>query len=499
MNLVRRLLNEQGGPGHRGPALPACDVPTRPLAEILGGARLRESLELPQVSEPEVVRHFVELSTLNHHIDKGFYPLGSCTMKHNPKINDELAALPGFALAHPLAGDAASQGSLRLLWELQRTLAEITGFAAVTTQPVAGAHGEMTGLMLIRAYHRSRGEGERRTRVLVPDSAHGTNPASVNLVGWETVPVRSGPDACVDLAGLREALDDRTAAIMFTVPNTLGLFEKNIREVTRLAHEAGALCYMDGANLNALVGLVRPGDLGFDVMHINVHKTFSTPHGGGGPGGGPVAVAGALEPFLPVPVLREENGVLRTVFDRPRSIGRVHAFHGNFGILVRALAYIVGLGPQGLRQVSRTAILNANWLMRRLAKSYELPIPQHCMHEFVLSGRGLRRHGVKTLDVAKRLLDFGVHAPTVYFPLIIEEALMIEPTETETLDRLEHFAECMETIAKEAAENPEHLKSAPHDTPCGRLDEGRAARELRLTWRKPAGRGATPAAPAGKA
>uniref|UniRef100_A0A832I192 Probable glycine dehydrogenase (decarboxylating) subunit 2 n=1 Tax=Eiseniibacteriota bacterium TaxID=2212470 RepID=A0A832I192_UNCEI len=486
MNLERRLLIEQGGPGHRGPALPACDVPQRPLAELLPGARLRADLAFPQVSEPEVVRHFIELSNLNHHIDRGLYPLGSCTMKHNPKINDEIAALPGFAGSHPLAGDAANQGSLRLILELQRTLAAITGFAACTTQPAAGAQGEMTGLMLIRAWHRSRGEGDVRRKVIVPDSAHGTNPASVNLLGWETVTVRSGPGGTVDLDAFRAALGPDTAAIMFTVPNTLGLFERDIREVTRLAHEAGAQCYMDGANLNALVGLVRPGDLGFDVMHINVHKTFSTPHGGGGPGAGPVAVARHLEPFLPVPIIEERDGALVTVTDRPHSIGRVHGFHGNFGILVRALTYILRNGPAGLRGISRAAILNANWLMRRLAKTYELPHDAHCMHEFVLSGRGLRKHGVKTLDVAKRLLDFGVHAPTVYFPLIVEEAMMIEPTESETLDRLEHFAAAMERIAEEARTSPETLRDAPHTTPNARLDEGRAARELKLRWSAPA-------------
>ncbi len=482
MNLERRLLNEQGGEGHRGPALPACDVPTRPLEELLPGATLRGALDFPRVSEPEVVRHFIELSTLNHHIDRGFYPLGSCTMKHNPKINDELAALPGFALAHPLGDDASNQGALAVIHELQKTLAEITGFHAVTTQPAAGAQGELTGLLMIRAWHRSRGEGDQRRVVIVPDSAHGTNPASVHLVGYETVTVASGGRGTVDPQALRGALDDRTAAVMLTVPNTLGLFESGILDVTALAHEAGAQVYMDGANLNALVGHVRPGDLGFDVMHINVHKTFSTPHGGGGPGAGPVAVAKHLEPFLPIPVVEERDGRLAFSEDRPQSVGRVHAFHGNFGILVRALAYILGYGPAGLRDVSRAAILNANWLMRRLARTYELPHRQHCMHEFVLSGRGLRKYGIKTLDVAKRLLDFGVHAPTVYFPLIVEEALMIEPTETETLDRLEHFAEAMEQIAREAAANPELLHSAPHTTPSGRLDEGRAARELVLRW-----------------
>jgi glycine dehydrogenase subunit 2 len=482
MKLERRLLIEQGGPGHRGPELPACDVPARPLAELLPGAPLRETLAFPEVSEPEVVRHFVELSTLNHHIDRGFYPLGSCTMKHNPKINDEIASLPGFALSHPLSGDEASQGSLRVLHELQRVLAEITGFAAVTTQPSAGAQGEMTGLLMIRAWHRSRGEGERRTRVIVPDSAHGTNPASVHLLGWETVTIPSGEHAMLNLDSLAAALDDRTAAVMLTVPNTLGLFEGQILEVTRLAHAAGAQVYMDGANLNALVGLVRPGDLGFDVMHINVHKTFSTPHGGGGPGAGPVAVASHLVPFLPVPVVEERAGRYALAHERPHSVGRVHSFHGNFGILVRALVYIETLGPAGLARMSRTAILNANYLMRRLAKSYDLPHPAHCMHEFVLSGRGLRKYGVKTLDVAKRLLDFGIHAPTVYFPLIVEEALMIEPTETETLDRLDHFAEAMERIAEEARDNPALLHDAPLTTPSRRLDEGRAARVLKLRW-----------------
>ena len=483
MSMARRLLIEQGGPGHRGPSLPACDVPQKPLAELLPGVSLRRELALPQVSEPEVVRHFVELSTLNHHIDRGFYPLGSCTMKHNPKINDEIASLPGFALAHPLSDDESSQGALRVMFELQKALAEITGFAAVTTQPAAGAQGEMTGLLMIRAYHRSRGEGEKRRRVIVPDSAHGTNPASVNLVGYETVTIPSEAHATVDLDALRAALDDRTAALMLTVPNTLGLFESRVREITRVAHEAGAQVYMDGANLNALVGLTRPGDLGFDLMHINLHKTFSTPHGGGGPGAGPVAVARHLEPFLPTPLVVEQGGMLRLSTDRPRSVGRVHSFHGNFGILLRGLVYLSTLGPKGLSEVSRTAILNANYLMRRLAKTYELPHPEHCMHEFVLSGRGLRKHGIKTLDVAKRLLDFGVHAPTVYFPLIVEEALMIEPTETETLDRLDHFAAAMERIAREAEENPKLLHDAPLTTPVSRLDEGKAARELVLHWR----------------
>ena len=485
MNLERRLLIEQGGEGHRGPELPPIDVPSRPLAELLPGARLRSDLEFPQVSEPEVIRHFIELSTLNHHIDRGLYPLGSCTMKHNPKINDELASLAGLALAHPMGSDEEAQGALRVIFELQKVLAAITGFHAVTTQPSAGAQGEMTGLMMIRAWHRSRGEGDRRRRVIVPDSAHGTNPASVHLLGWETVTIPSNEHGHVDLAALEKTLGPDAAAVMFTVPNTLGVFEKEILDVTRLAHAAGAQCYMDGANLNALVGLVRPGDLGFDVMHINVHKTFSTPHGGGGPGAGPVAVAKHLEPFLPVPTVEEAEGRLRRNWNRPQSVGRVHSHHGNFGILVRALAYILENGPEGLARVSRTAILNANYLLRRLAGTYELPHDEHCMHECVLSGRNLRRYGVKTLDVAKRLLDFGVHAPTVYFPLIVEEALMIEPTETETLDRLEHFAQAMERIAREAAENPQLLKDAPLTTPSRRLDEGRAARELKLRWAVP--------------
>ena len=486
MSAARRLLIEQGGPGHRGPALPACDVPVRPLAELLPGVPLRAELVFPQVTEPEVVRHFIQLSTLNHHVDRGFYPLGSCTMKHNPKLNEELAALPGFTQAHPLAGDSATQGCLRVVAAVQRLLADVTGLAAVTTQPAAGAHGELTGLLLIRAWHRSRGEGERRRRVIVPDSAHGTNPASVSLVGYETVVIRSGPDATVDLGALEQALDDRAAAVMLTVPNTVGLFEPRVVEVTRLAHQAGAQCYLDGANLNALEGRVRPGDLGFDLMHINVHKTFSTPHGGGGPGAGPVAVAQHLEPFLPTPVaVVERDGRVRLDWERPRSIGRVHSFNGNFGVLVRALAYLLTLGPEGLAEVSRLAILNANYLMRRLAKSYELPHEQPCMHEFVLSGRGLKKHGVRTLDVAKRLLDFGVHAPTVYFPLIVEEALMIEPTETETLDRLDQFAAAMERIAAEAAEHPERLHQAPLTTPVSRLDEARASREPKLRWSVP--------------
>src|SRR5439155_11780546 len=397
-------------------------------------------------------------------------PLGSCTMKHNPKINDDLAALPGFALAHPLSADEATQGCLRVIFELERTLAAITGFPAVPTQPAAGAQGEMTALLMIRAYHRGSGEGETRRRVIVPDSAHGTNPASVNLVGYEAVTIPSRATATVDLEALAQALGPETAAVMLTVPNTLGLFEPQILEVTKRAHAAGAQVYMDGANMNALVGLVRPADLGFDCMHLTLHKTFSTPHGGGGPGAGPVAVAAHLEPFLPVPRVVERAGALALDHERPRSVGRVHGFHGNFGILVRALAYILGLGPAGLAEVSRAAILNANYLMRRLAASYELPHPEACMHEFVLSGRGLPNLGVRTLDVAKRLLDFGVHAPSVYFPLIGEEALVIEPTETETLDRLDHFASALERIAKEAAEDPRLLLEAPHTTPVSRLD-----------------------------
>jgi len=456
-------------------------VPTVALASVLPAWAVRAvPAALPEVSEPEVIRHFTRLSTLNHHLDKGIYPLGSCTMKHNPKINDELAFLPGMAEAHPLSMPESVQGALELMHRLEGLLSAITGFDAVTLMPSAGAQGEFTGMLLVRAYHAARGD-HARTKVLVPDSAHGTNPASVHAVGWEVVQLAS-QDGHLDLAVLKAALGPDVAAVMVTQPSTLGLFEPQIQEAADLIHAAGAQLYLDGANFNALVGLVQPGKV-FDLMHLNLHKTFSTPHGGGGPGAGPVAVQAHLEPFLPTPRVVREGDRYTLDHARPGSVGRVHSYFGNFGVLVRAYAYIRSLGADGLAEISREAIVNANYLMRKLAGAYDLPFDRPCMHEFVLSGRNLRKYGVRTTDVAKRLLDFGVHAPTVYFPLIVEEAIMIEPTETETLRTLDLFADVLLRIAEEAKVSPGIVTGAPWTTPVARLDEGRAARELKLTWK----------------
>ena len=485
--IVEPLLAELSHPGHRGVRLPEVDVPETKLAKAIPGwAQRRSPARLPEVSEPEVVRHFTRLSVLNHHLDRGFYPLGSCTMKHNPRINDEMAALPGFAELHPLAPEEAAQGALALAHTVSRLLCEITGFAGATMQPAAGAQGEMTGMLMVRARLREKGQGDRRRVVIVPDSAHGTNPATAHGVGWSVRTVKSSR-GLIDVEALAQALSDETAAVMVTLPNTLGLFEPEIRTIADKVHEAGAYLYLDGANFNALVGIVKPREVGFDLGHLNLHKTFSQPHGGGGPGAGPVLVSEELVPYLPVPVVVERDGRFAFDFDRPKSVGRVHGFYGNFGVLVRTYTYLLSLGPEGLAEVSREAILNANYLKEKMRGLFELPFDRPCMHEFVMSGRNLRKHGVRTLDVAKRLLDFGVHAPTVYFPLIVEEALMIEPTETETLANLDHFAGAMTRIAREAAEEPETLKAAPHTTPVSRLDEGRAARELRLTWEWPEG------------
>ena len=479
--IVEPLLSELSVPGHRGVRLPACDVPETDLAQALPAWAIRkEPAALPEMSEPEVIRHFTRLSTLNHHLDKGIYPLGSCTMKHNPKINDELAFLPGMAGAHPLAPAESIQGALEIVHRLEGMLAKITGFDAVTLMPAAGAQGEFTGMLLARAYYAAKGD-TKRTKVLVPDSAHGTNPASVHAVGWSVVEIKS-KEGHLDLEVLKAALGPEVAAVMVTQPSTLGMFEPQIQEAADLIHAAGAQLYLDGANFNALVGLVQPGKV-FDLMHLNLHKTFSTPHGGGGPGAGPVAVKAHLEPFLPGPRVRRSGDGFVLEPTRQESVGRVHSFLGNFGVLVRAYCYIRSLGPDGLAEISREAILNANYLMRKLAGAYDLPFDRPCMHEFVLSGRNLRKHGVRTTDVAKRLLDFGVHAPTVYFPLIVEEAIMIEPTETETLRTLDLFADVMLRIAREAREEPGTVTGAPWTTPVSRLDEGRAARELKLTWK----------------
>jgi glycine dehydrogenase subunit 2 len=429
------------------------------------------------VPEFELVRHFTEISTRNFGVDTGFYPLGSCTMKYNPRINERLAALPGFARLHPLQDEDGSQGALELMWRLQEILAEVTGLDAVSLQPAAGSQGELTGLMLVRAYFDSRGEAEQRRKVVIPDTAHGTNPASVTMAGYELTHVQTDARGNIDVDDLRGKVDEHTAALMLTNPSTLGLFDENIEEIERIFHGAGALMYYDGANLNAVCGLSRPGDMGFDVVHINLHKTFSQPHGGGGPGGGPIAVRDILEPVLPVPaVVRREEGGFGLDFDRPQTIGKVRGFTGPFGVFVRSYAYIRMWGPR-LREMSETAVLNANYVLARLKEAYDLPFDRLCMHEFVLSARTLKKeHGCTALDVAKRLMDYDFHPPTIYFPLIVPEALMVEPTETETKETLDAFCDAMLAIAREAADEPELLKDAPHHRPVRRLDEVRAAK-----------------------
>ncbi len=479
--MSEKLIFERSRPGVRGALLPELDVPARGADALVPEALRRQSpLRFPEVSEPEVVRHFTNLSALNHHVDKDLYPLGSCTMKYNPKINERMAALPGFGLLHPLTPEGDAQGALELMAMLEDALAEITGLPAVSLQPAAGAQGELTAMLVARAYHRDRGED--RDEVIIPDSAHGTNPASVRIAGLQAVEIKSNAAGRVDLAELKKLLGPRTAAMMLTNPNTLGIFERGIEEIAAAVHEAGGLLYLDGANMNALVGLARPGAMGFDMMHLNLHKTFSTPHGGGGPGSGPIAVREDLRPYLPFPTVERADGAYRLEYVRPKSVGRVHGFFGNFGVLVRALTYILSLGAPGLREVSRNAILNANYLMAKLADVYELRYPGPCMHEFVLSASRQKARGVRASDVSKRLLDFGMHAPTTYFPLIVDEALMIEPTETESKETLDRFVEVMRRIAAEAEESPETVTGAPHTTPVARPDEARAARKLKLRW-----------------
>jgi len=488
------LIFEQNDPAVCCSHIPESDIPedVQGLPEVWQ----RKELDIPQVAEPEVMRHFVNLSTMNHHVDKGFYPLGSCTMKYNPKVNEDIARLPGLANLHPHQPASTVQGALELMWNLEKWLCEITGLPAVTLQPTAGSHGELTGMFLTRAFHLAK--GEHRTKVLIPDSSHGTNPASIVMAGFEPLPIPSNSRGRVDIDALHEALSPDVAALMITNPNTLGLFEDSIDEIAAAVHDAGALLYMDGANMNALMGLARPGDLGFDIVHLNLHKTFATPHGGGGPGSGPVAVNAELEKFLPAPRIRivippsfaggELKGGGRNLsfdwdWDRPDSIGSIHSFYGNFGVLVKAAAYIRALGSEGIKRVSETAILNANYLRARLIDLYKLPYDDPCMHEVVFSADNQCVNGVKGLDIAKRLLDFGFHAPTIYFPLIVHEALMMEPTETETLATLDRFIEAMRRIDKEAHENPEALKNAPTMTPVKRLDEVRAAKMLDVCYK----------------
>ncbi|HKC97816.1 MAG TPA: aminomethyl-transferring glycine dehydrogenase subunit GcvPB [Methylomirabilota bacterium] len=476
-----KLIFELSSPGRVAWSLPEADVPEADTKKLLPAKFLRnDAPDLPEVSEFDVVRHYSRLSRMNYGVDTHFYPLGSCTMKYNPKLHEDMARLAGFAKVHPLSPEASAQGALQLMHELARDLAEIAGMDAVSLQPAAGAQGELAGVLMIRAYHQSR--GEKRTKVLVPDSAHGTNPASTAIAGYEVVEVKSLPNGEVDVDALARTLDTDVAAFMITVPNTLGMFEPRIVEVTELCHAKGVQIYMDGANLNAILGITRPGDLGFDVCHFNLHKTFTTPHGGGGPGAGPVGVKAHLEPFLPVPVVTKDGDEYALDWKRPRSIGKLQAFWGNFGMLVRAYTYIRTMGPDGLRAVSDNAILNANYIMKRLEADYDVAVPGPCMHECVLSARRQKKLGVTATDIAKRLLDLGFYAPSTYFPLIVEEALMIEPTETEAKETLDAFCDAMIQIAREAETNAAPIHEAPVTTAVRRLDQTKAAREPNLKW-----------------
>ncbi len=478
--IVEPTLFELSSPGRTGVTFPDPDVPRAPLPDSL----LRADLPLPELAEVDVIRHYMRLSRFNYSVDGGFYPLGSCTMKYNPKINEDAARLPGFAFAHPLQPVETVQGSLALMYTLQEWLKEIAGFAAVSLQPAAGAHGELTGVLMMRAYHRARGD-EKRLKMLIPDSAHGTNPATSAMSGMTVVQIPSDSRGNVDLEALKAACDETVVGLMLTNPNTLGLFDEHVEEVIRIVHACGGLVYGDGANLNALLGIVRPGDLGFDVMHFNLHKTFSTPHGGGGPGSGPVGAAAHLADFLPGPLVGviedgdEEMPPLYGFVEPKQTIGRVKAFHGHFGMMVRAFTYIAMHGPDGLRQVAENAVLNANYLLARLRHTYHVPYDRICMHEFVAEGK-VEGADVRALDIAKRLMDYDFHPPTNYFPLIVHEALMIEPTETESKQTLDAFADALIKIAEEAKTQPELLHQAPQKTPFGRMDEVRAARELVL-------------------
>jgi glycine dehydrogenase subunit 2 len=475
-----QLLFEMSKPGRRGVRLPKADVPEVPLSKLLPADALAAAPPpLPELTEPELVRHFTNLSTLNMSVDTHFYPLGSCTMKYNPKRNERLASLPGIIDLHPYQPADTLQGLLELLWGLQEILAEIAGLPAVSLQPAAGAQGEMTALLVAAAHFKKL--GQQRTKVLAPDSAHGTNPASAKMAGFDTVTVKSTPAGYVDMADLESKLDEHTAVFMITNPNTLGMFDRQIAEIAKHVHDAGGLIYLDGANMNAILGITRPGDFGADMMHFNPHKTFSGPHGGGGPGAGPIAVTKALEPYLPVPMVVKDGDVFRLEYDRPQSIGHVRSFFGNVGVLVRAYCYIRTHGPEGLKRVSENAVLNANYLLSKVKHIFPVPQGDRCMHEFVASGAKLKNdRGVSAMDIAKRLLDYGYHAPTVYFPPIVREAMMIEPTETETKETLDAFAQTLFRISEEP---PELLHEAPHTTSISRPDEVRAARQPVVAWK----------------
>ena len=479
-----KLIFELSKEGRKAYTLPKCDVPCKCADDMLPKELLRKSSpELPEVSEVDVVRHYTLLSNKNFGVDTGFYPLGSCTMKYNPKIDEDMARLGGFTEVHPYEPEEAVQGSLELMYDLGEKLKEISGMDSITLQPAAGAHGELTGLMVIKAYHESRKDFKRK-RIIVPDSAHGTNPASAAVAGFEIVEVKSNENGEVDIESLKSILDDTIAGLMLTNPNTLGLFESSIGEIAKLVHDAGGLLYYDGANLNAIMGTARPGDMGFDVMHMNLHKTFAAPHGGGGPGSGPVAVKKEFAKFLPVPVIEKQDDKYVLDYDRPMSIGKVKNFYGNFEVMVKSYAYILSMGGCGLKKASQYAVLNANYIKEKLKGAYKLPFDRACKHEFVLAGLNTDNHEVSTLDVAKRILDYGYHPPTIYFPLIVDNAIMIEPTETESIETLDTFIDAMLKIAKEAEDDPDSLKTAPHTTIVRRLDEVRAARTPIVKWSK---------------
>lgn len=475
------LIFEQGGEGRRGYSLPKWDVEAVEIQQVLPSHLLRKELkDFPQLSEVDVVRHFTRLSQWNYGVDSGFYPLGSCTMKYNPKLNEEVARMKGFVHIHPYQPESLVQGILKLMYELGGFLTEITGMDQATLQPAAGAHGELTGMMMIRAALQAR--GERRKKVLVPDTAHGTNCSTSTLASYQVVEIKSNDQGIISPDRVASVMDEDVAAIMVTNPNTLGLFEEDLAEVAEIVHRRGGFVYCDGANLNALMGIVKLGDLGVDMVHLNLHKTFSTPHGGGGPGAGPLAVKKELAPFLPVPVIEKEGDVYRLNFDRPQSIGRIKAFYGNFGVALKAYAYILSMGAEGLKRASEMAVLNANYLMKRLKGWYHLPYDRPCMHECVFTDRYQEKHHVSTLDIAKRLIDYGFHPPTIYFPLVVKGALMMEPTETESREGLDRFIETMITLAKEAEESPDLLRQAPTKVKVRRLDEVLAARKPKLKW-----------------
>lgn len=474
-----KLLFERSHPGRRCTILPACDVPT---CEIDPALCREQAPHLPQMSENELSRHYTELAKQTYGVNDGFYPLGSCTMKYNPKVNDQIAALPGFASIHPLQPEETVQGCLEALDLAAQYLCEITGMDDMTFQPAAGAHGELTGLMLIKKYHQENGH-EGRVNILVPDSAHGTNPASASMAGFHVISIPSLPNGCVDIEALRQAADEHTAGLMLTNPNTVGLFDPNIAEITEIVHKAGGLCYYDGANLNAIMGIVRPGDTGFDVVHLNLHKTFSTPHGGGGPGSGAVGCKDFLKPFLPSPTLTHDESGYHLHRDNPQSIGAVKSFYGNFLVVVRALCYLLSLGKEGVPEASQNAVLNCNYMMSHLKDLYDIAFDTGCMHEFVMTLENLKKEkGITAMDIAKALLDNGIHPPTMYFPLIVEEALMVEPTETETRETLDHAIEVFRSIYIQAQEHPEQMHELPLHTPVRRLDEVGAARNPRLRY-----------------